>query len=138
MTPQIPPAAALLLPCLEQDTCTASFQVSQRSRHRAPIFRLFLGKIAVNGTRQCDFPIFAELPAPTGVSKNMSAGAHAALGRQTNPRKPAFGHAKFSRSTRTHTHTHSLFFFHQVMVGDSSQTSHLSRNSGTNDSIGDS
>ena len=51
------PTAALLLLCLKQHAWAAPAQLSQRSLHSAPIFRLLL-KVAVNGTHQCDFHNF--------------------------------------------------------------------------------
>ena len=64
-------------------------EASQRSLHNAPIFRLLL-KVAVNGTHQCDFCIFAGRK-PKRQGRNWTLHA------------PAYGlHPHLRTSSRTH------------------------------------
>ena len=51
-----------------------SHVASQRSLHYTPIFRLLL-KVAVNGTRQCDFLIFCGASVPTNGILNFQCRA---------------------------------------------------------------
>ena len=51
-------AFAIFLELTEVFRCRETFETSRRSHHIEPIFRLLL-KVAVIGTRQCEFSIFA-------------------------------------------------------------------------------
>ena len=53
-------------------------ELSQRSLHNAPIFRLLL-KVAVNGTHQCDFQNFCEVQTSTLMARDETMESTAAL-----------------------------------------------------------